>query len=109
MRVRSSGKPGNYLVALGTPLRFVLESLGFRGDARQLIMGGPMMGASVASLDVPVTKGISGILVTPFDDDGVIFDCDRGGATSVTTTVAVGIIGGSVVAVDCRFSDNHRR
>jgi electron transport complex protein RnfC len=56
-------KPGNYLVALGTPLRFVLEQLGFQGEARQLIMGGPMMGASVASLDVPVTKGISGILV----------------------------------------------
>lgn len=57
------GQPGNYLVALGTPLRFVLEQLGFHGDARQLILGGPMMGVSVASLDVPVTKGVSGILV----------------------------------------------
>jgi electron transport complex protein RnfC len=56
-------QPGNYLVALGTPLRFVLEQLGFRGDARQLIVGGPMMGVSVSSLDVPVTKGVSGILV----------------------------------------------
>jgi electron transport complex protein RnfC len=56
-------KPGNYLVALGTPLRFVLEQLGFEGDAKQLILGGPMMGVSVSSLDVPVTKGVSGILV----------------------------------------------
>jgi len=56
-------KPGNYMVALGTPLRFVLEKLGFHGDARQLILGGPMMGVSVSSLDVPVTKGVSGILV----------------------------------------------
>ena len=56
-------KPGNYLVALGTPLRFVLEQLGFEGDSRKLILGGPMMGISVASLDVPVTKGVSGILV----------------------------------------------
>jgi len=56
-------KPGNYLVALGTPLRYVLEELGFQGEARQLIMGGPMMGVSVASLDVPVTKGVSGILI----------------------------------------------
>jgi electron transport complex protein RnfC len=56
-------KPGNYLVALGTPLRFVLERLGFEGDAKQLILGGPMMGVSVSSLDVPVTKGVSGILV----------------------------------------------
>lgn len=57
------GQPGNYLVSLGTPLRFVLEQLGFKGDARQLILGGPMMGVSVASLDVPVSKGVSGILV----------------------------------------------
>lgn len=56
-------QPGNYLVALGTPLRFVLEQLGFHGDARQLILGGPMMGISVSSLDVPVAKGVSGILV----------------------------------------------
>jgi electron transport complex protein RnfC len=56
-------RPGNYLVALGTPLRFVLEQLGFKGDAKQLILGGPMMGVSVSSLDVPVTKGVSGILV----------------------------------------------
>ena len=56
-------QPGNYLVALGTPLRFVLEQLGFRGNAGELILGGPMMGVSVASLDVPVTKGVSGILV----------------------------------------------
>jgi electron transport complex protein RnfC len=56
-------KPGNYMVALGTPLRFVLEQLGFEGDAKQLILGGPMMGVSVSSLDVPVTKGVSGILV----------------------------------------------
>jgi Na+-translocating ferredoxin:NAD+ oxidoreductase subunit C len=56
-------QPGNYLVALGTPLRFVLEQLGFQGDVRQLILGGPMMGVSVSSLDVPINKGVSGILV----------------------------------------------
>jgi len=55
--------PGNYLAALGTPLRFVLQQLGLEGDAKQLILGGPMMGVSVSSLDVPVTKGVSGILV----------------------------------------------
>jgi len=56
-------KPGNYLMALGTPLRFVLEHAGFRGDARQVILGGPMMGPTISSLDVPVTKGVTGILV----------------------------------------------
>jgi electron transport complex protein RnfC len=56
-------KPGNYLVAIGTPMRFVLEQLGCKATAHELILGGPMMGISVASLDVPVTKATSGILV----------------------------------------------
>lgn len=56
-------RPGNYMVAVGTPLRFILEQLGFRGSAQHLIMGGPMMGGTVSSLDVPITKGCGGILV----------------------------------------------
>jgi len=60
-------KPGNYLIAVGTPLRFVLEQLGFTGSANQLIFGGPMMGTSVASLDAPVTKAVSAILVLTED------------------------------------------
>lgn len=56
-------KPGNYLVPLGTPMAFLLDYAGFDGSAREVILGGPMMGGAVASLDVPVTKGVSGILV----------------------------------------------
>ncbi len=56
-------KPGNYLITLGTPLRFILEHVGYYGEANRLILGGPMMGNSVASLDVPITKPVSGILV----------------------------------------------
>ncbi len=55
-------KPGNYLVPVGTPLRFALEYAGYFGDASRLILGGPMMGTTVASLDVPITKPVSGIL-----------------------------------------------
>ncbi len=58
-------KPGNYLVPLGTPLSFVLKQLGFEGDAHRVVLGGPMMGSTVASLEVPVTKGVSGIIVLP--------------------------------------------
>jgi H+/Na+-translocating ferredoxin:NAD+ oxidoreductase subunit C len=59
-------RPGNYLMALGTPLRFALEQAGFEGDASEVILGGPMMGLTIASLDVPVTKGVTGILaLTP--------------------------------------------
>ncbi|SCZ49125.1 electron transport complex subunit RsxC [Thiohalomonas denitrificans] len=58
-------KPGNYLVPLGTPLRFILEQVGYFGDAGHLILGGPMMGTTVASLDVPITKPVSGLVVLP--------------------------------------------
>jgi electron transport complex protein RnfC len=56
-------KPGNYLVPIGTPIRFLLDQLGFEGSARHLIMGGPMMGGTVASLDCPITKGCGGLLL----------------------------------------------
>jgi len=56
-------RPGNYLVPIGTPLRFLLEQVGFSGGEQQVILGGPMMGNAIASLDVPITKGSSGVLV----------------------------------------------
>lgn len=56
-------KPGNYMVPLGTPIGFILDQLGFAGSANTLIMGGPMMGGSVSSLEVPMTKGSGGLLV----------------------------------------------
>lgn len=65
-------RPGNYRVPIGTPLSFVLAQAGAQaagaGLARQVILGGPMMGQSVASLDVPVTKGVSGVLVFRGED-----------------------------------------
>ena len=56
-------RPGNYLVAIGTPVSFVLDELNTRSDANEVILGGPMMGMTLASLDVPVTKGVSGVVV----------------------------------------------
>ena len=56
-------RPGNYLVPVGTPIRFLLEHVGTKNDANEVILGGPMMGMSVASIDVPVTKAMSGIVV----------------------------------------------
>ncbi len=56
-------KPGNYLVALGTPLRWALEQAGCVDEPASVILGGPMMGPSCSSLDIPITKGVSGILV----------------------------------------------
>ncbi len=62
-------KPGNYIIPLGTPIQFLLDQVGFYGSASHLILGGPMMGSTVASLDVPITKPVSGLLV--FDDTSI--------------------------------------
>ncbi|MBK1672040.1 electron transport complex subunit RsxC [Ectothiorhodospira shaposhnikovii] len=59
-------RPGNYRVPIGTPLRYLLQHVGFTGsDASHIILGGPMMGNTVSSLDVPITKGVSGVVVLP--------------------------------------------
>lgn len=55
--------PGNYLAPIGTPLRHILKSAGFKGNEAGIILGGPMMGTPVRSLDVPITKGTGGVLV----------------------------------------------
>ncbi len=55
-------RPSNLIVPVGTPVRDVLRHCGIRHETRQVIMGGPMMGMPLASLDVPVLKGTSGIL-----------------------------------------------
>ncbi len=56
-------RPGNYIVPIGTPLRFLLEYAGARGTANEIILGGPMMGTTIPSVDVPITKGVCGVLV----------------------------------------------
>ncbi len=56
--------PANLVVPLGTPVRDVVKFCGgLRAGSREIIMGGPMMGRPIASLDVPVLKGCSGVLV----------------------------------------------
>ncbi|MGE5633113.1 MAG: electron transport complex subunit RsxC [Caulobacteraceae bacterium] len=56
--------PKNLLVKIGTSFREVIEQCGgLKGNVGKLIAGGPMMGITQFSLDVPVIKGTSGILV----------------------------------------------
>ncbi len=56
-------KPGNFIAPLGTPIGFILEQLGYSGNVNRVILGGPMMGFAAASMEVPITKSIGGILV----------------------------------------------
>jgi electron transport complex protein RnfC len=63
--------PANLMVRIGTLVSELVEECGgFRNGVGKVISGGPMMGFALASLDVPVTKGTSGILVIP--EEGVI-------------------------------------
>ncbi len=56
-------KKGNYLIPIGTPLRYVLDQVGVEGKISEVYMGGPMMGVAVSNLDISITKGTSGIVV----------------------------------------------
>ncbi len=53
---------GNYRIPIGTPLRFVLETVGVHDDISCVFLGGPMMGEAVSSLDIPIIKGTLGII-----------------------------------------------
>ena len=56
-------EPANLIVPIGTPVREVLRYCGgLKENTAEVVIGGPMMGTTVASLDIPVLKGTSGIL-----------------------------------------------
>ena len=56
-------RPANLLVPIGTRLIDVLDYCGgLKDHTRQILFGGPMMGAPQIHLDVPIMKGTSGIL-----------------------------------------------
>ncbi|MHB8844656.1 MAG: electron transport complex subunit RsxC [Nitrospirota bacterium] len=58
--------PKNFLARIGTPFSQLIEEAGgLTDDAAKVIAGGPMMGMSQYTLDVPVIKGTSGILILP--------------------------------------------
>ena len=61
---KSVSNPSNYKVRIGTATSELVEAAGgLPEDTGKIISGGPMMGRALASLDVPVTKGTSGILI----------------------------------------------
>ncbi|MFC1624375.1 electron transport complex subunit RsxC [Candidatus Omnitrophota bacterium] len=58
-------EPKNVLARIGAPIRDLLEfcQFDFKRDSYKIVMGGPMTGVAQYSLDAPVIKGTSGILV----------------------------------------------
>lgn len=60
-------QPGNWIVRLGTPIKHLVGLAGgyVQGDSAQqhLVMGGPMMGFSLSSDEIPIVKASNNILV----------------------------------------------
>lgn len=60
--------PSNFKVRIGTPVNTLIAAVGgLPENTGKVISGGPMMGKALNSLDVPVAKGTSGLLVIPED------------------------------------------
>ncbi len=69
-------KPVNVIARIGDSFARLIEAAGgYTERAAKLIMGGPMMGISQYTDDVPVVKGTSCILV--LDDDTVRMETER--------------------------------
>ncbi|HLN53106.1 MAG TPA: electron transport complex subunit RsxC [Lentimicrobium sp.] len=57
-------KPGNFMVRIGTSVSYLVEHAGgLPENTGKVVSGGPMMGKALTSLEVPVVKGTSGILI----------------------------------------------
>lgn len=77
------GTPRNVSAPLGTPLHDIVAFCGGVSDeATRLIAGGPMMGRALPRLDLPLVKGMNGLVLLsgrgPFEDGyGPCIQCGR--------------------------------
>ena len=61
---KSVSNPSNLLVRIGTPTSQLVELAGgLPVDTGKIVSGGPMMGKALGSLDIPIAKGSSGVLL----------------------------------------------
>ena len=57
-------RPGNYYVAIGTPVEMLIDFCGgVTTKSAKVVMGGPMMGIAIADLSTPITKTSGAITV----------------------------------------------
>lgn len=85
-------KPSNFKVRVGTATTELVEAAGgLPEDTGKIVSGGPMMGRAITSLNVPVTKGTSGILLMQTEDTkrGECISCIR--CSRCTTVCPMGL------------------
>jgi Na+-translocating ferredoxin:NAD+ oxidoreductase subunit C len=56
-------RPGNYDVPFGTSIRSLAAHVGVRSDVERVVLGGPMTGRAVSSLDVVTTRWTKAVLL----------------------------------------------
>ena len=63
---KAAKKPSNFMVRVGTPIAELIEKAGgLPENLGKVIGGGPMMGKALMSVEAPIVKGSSGILLMP--------------------------------------------
>jgi len=74
-------EPQNLMVKIGTPLsHLIAECDGIIEEPAKVVVGGPMTGKAQETLEVPVVKGTTGVVVLPPEmalEDMEYFDCVR--------------------------------
>ncbi len=76
-------KPSNFMVRIGTPVQDLIDAAeGLPENTGKVISGGPMMGKALTSLDSPVVKGTSGILIMTMEEstrhnEGACIRCSK--------------------------------
>ncbi len=79
---RGISRPANLLVKVGTKVSDIVEFCGgTTEDLARVVLGGPMMGFAVSTLDIPITKTTSSILFLSEDeiDTSELSNCIRCG------------------------------
>lgn len=62
----SVAKPSNFISRLGISVNLLIENAGgIPEDTGKILHGGPMMGKPMRNLEIPMTKGTSGIVLLP--------------------------------------------
>ncbi len=75
-------RPANLLVKIGTKVKDIVDFCGgTTEDLARVVLGGPMMGFAVSTLDIPITKTTSSILFLTEDeiDTNELSNCIRCG------------------------------
>lgn len=66
---KAVANPSNFLVRIGTPTSQLIEAAGgLPEDTGKVVSGGPMMGKALSTLETPITKGSSGVLLFKNDE-----------------------------------------